>query len=212
MITCSCPAATALTAIPAANCAEQFGQIQKLAFQRLKSGSGATLNSFTSSASITLKASWTALQTAADSTKIVVTPYINNPQMEAGAPRTVGGGNESLGGIEKVIGREATSFTAALNGYKQTIIEAMKALQCESMVDNLGVYFFNEAGQIGALQDANTATTYYPIPVRALFVGDKVIGGLEAEDSNALSFSLAPNWSDRFAVVTPSDFNPLTDL
>ena len=37
---CSCPAAAALTAIPTGNCAESFGQIQKVAFQRLYSAAG----------------------------------------------------------------------------------------------------------------------------------------------------------------------------
>lgn len=211
MITCSCPAATALTSIPAVTCAENFGQIQKLAFQRLTS-SGSTKNSFTSTASITLKASWSTYLTATDGTKVVVSPYVNNPTSEAGAARTAGGGNESLGGIEEIIGREPTTFTCQLNGAPQAVVKAMKALQCEAEVGNLGVYLFNEAGQIAAIQDESTATTYYPIPVRSLFIGDKAFGGLEAKDTNAISFSMPPNWSDQLAVVTPSDFNPLTDL
>ena len=42
---CACPAATALTTIPAVGCAESFGQIQKVAFMRLKKADG-TVNSF----------------------------------------------------------------------------------------------------------------------------------------------------------------------
>ena len=37
MITCKCPAEASLTTIPAVTCAESFGQIQKVAFQRLTS-------------------------------------------------------------------------------------------------------------------------------------------------------------------------------
>lgn len=210
MLTCTCPAATALTAITAVTCPENFGQIQKIAFMRLKDGS--TKNSFTSSAAITLKASWTAAMAKTDSSKIVVSPYINNPQTEAGAARTVGGGNEGLGGVETVIGSEPTSFTAQFNGVPQASIIDMKKLMCEAQVNNLGVFLFNEAGQIGAIQDAATATTYYPIPIQSLFIGDKVFGNYENVDTNAISFSFPPNWSDHFAVATPSDFNPLTDL
>lgn len=210
MLTCSCPAATALTAIDAVTCTANFGQIQKLAFQRLQTSG--TANAFTSSNDIKLLASWTAFKSSTTSTKIVVTPYINNPQTEAGNARTVGGGNESLGGIESIIGREATSFTAVLNGMPQSVIKQMKNLICEAQANNLGVYLFNEAGQIACLQDATTATTYYPIPVRGLFVGDKSFGGLEALDTNALSFSFPPNYSDQLVFVTPTDFNPLTDL
>ena len=210
MLTCQCPAATSLTTIPSATCPQNFGQTQKLAFQRLSDGT--TKNSFTTTAGIQLKASWTAKLSANDSTKIVVTPYINNPATEPGAARTVGGGNESINGIAKIIGREATAFTASLNGYKQDIIKAIKSLECEAQVLNLGVYLFNENGQILAVQDAETETTYYPIPIQSLFVGDLSLGGLEAEDANALQFSFAPNWSDNVVIVTPSDFNPLTDL
>lgn len=210
MITCPCPANAALTTIPAQGCAESFGQIQKVAFQRLQS-SGAK-NSFTTAASIKLKASWTALMAAADSTKIVVSPYIQAPTVEAGAARTFGGGNETLGGVETVIGREPTTFTGAIRAVQQSIIKAMKELQCESLADNLGVYLFDENGNICCLQDATTATTFYPIPIRALFIGDKAFGGLEAPDSNAIQWTFLPNYSDGLAIVAPTDFNPLTDL
>lgn len=210
MITCPCPANAALTTIPAQGCAESFGQIQKVAFQRLQSAG--TKNSFTTTNDIKLLASWTAKMAAADSTKIVVSPYIQAPTTEAGAARTFGGGNETLGGVEMVIGREPTSFTGVIRAVQQSIIKAMKELQCESIADNLGVYLFDENGNICALQDATTATTFYPIPIRALFIGDKSFGGLEAPDNNAISWSFLPNYSDNLAIVSPTDFNPLTDL
>ena len=62
------------------------------------------------------------------------------------------------------------------------------------------------------MKDATTAGTYYPIPVRSFFVGDKTHGGLEAPDSNAIQWTFLPNYSDDLAIVTPADFNPLTDL
>ena len=210
MITCQCPAAAALTTIPAQGCAESFGQIQKVAFQRLTTA-GAK-NSFTSSADIKLKASWTALMSAADSTKVVISPYIQAPTVEAGAARTFGGGNETLGGVEMIIGREPTPFTGIIRATKQSVIKAIKELQCEAIADNLGVYLFDENGNICCLQDQSTPTTFYPIPIRALFVGDKSFGGLEAPDSNAIQWSFLPNYSDDLAIVSPTDFNPLTDL
>lgn len=210
MITCQCPAAAALTTIPAQGCAESFGQIQKVAFQRLTTAG--VKNSFTSSADIKQKASWTALMSAADSTKVVVSPYIQAPTVEAGAARTFGGGNETLGGVEMIIGREPTPFTGVIRAVSQSVIKAIKALQCEAIADNLGVYLFDENGNICALKDQTTPTTFYPIPIRALFVGDKSFGGLEAPDSNAIQWSFLPNYSDDLAIVSPTDFNPLTDL
>ena len=42
---CECPAAAAIPTIPVANCVESFGQIQKVAFQRLVKENG-TKNAF----------------------------------------------------------------------------------------------------------------------------------------------------------------------
>ena len=211
MAICKCPAAAALPNIPNFACAESFGQIQKVAFQRLYKSTGER-NSFTTDAGIEKKASWTPLLSADDGTKIVVSPYIQAPTAEAGAPRTFGGGNETLGGIEEIIGREPTPFTGVMRKMPQSLIKALKELQCESDSQNLGVYLFDENGSIGALQDPKTATTHYPIPIRSLFIGDKTLGGFEAPDSNAIQWSFLPNWSDDLVILTPEDFNPLTDL
>ena len=208
---CKCPAGTALPDIPVSNCPESFGQIQKVAFQRLDKSTGEK-NSFKTDAGIEKKASWTPLLSADDDTKIVISPYIQAPTAEAGAARTFGGGNETLGGVEEIVGREPTPFTGVMRKLPQKIIKALKELQCESWGDNLGVYLFDENGAIGAIQDAKTATTHYPIPIRSLFIGDKTLGGYEAPDSNNIQWAFLPNWSDDLAFIVPEDFNPLTDL
>lgn len=208
---CKCPAGTALPDIPVSNCPESFGQIQKVAFQRLYKSTGEK-NSFKTDAGIEKKASWTPLLSAGDDTKIVISPYIQAPTAEAGAARTFGGGNETLGGVEEIVGREPTPFTGVMRKVPQKIIKALKELQCESWGDNLGVYLFDENGVIGAIQDAKTATIHYPIPIRSLFIGDKTLGGYEAPDSNNIQWAFLPNWSDDLAIIVPEEFNPLTDL
>lgn len=208
---CQCPAAAAITTIPNVACPENFGQIQKVAFQRLLKADG-TKNSFTTTASILLKASWTALLAAADGSKIVVSPYINAPADSGGDARMTSGGNDDLGGIPEVLGGEPVQFTGSLRSIPQSVIKAMKPLMCEANVGNLGVYLFDENGKIEALQDATTATTYYPIPIRALFIGSKIHGNFDAKDSNVISWYYPDNYSDQLAIVTPTDFNPLTDL
>lgn len=208
MSVCSCPAAASIPTIGQMECAQDFGQIQKIAFQRIYSA-GTTRNSFTSTADIKLLASWQALLTSTSGTKVAVTPYVENPTPDGGDAITYGGGNETLGGVTKVIGRNPVNMTFALRQFPQSIIKALKELQCEV---GLGVYLFNANGQILAQQDPETATTYYPIPIQSLFVGDLMLNGLETPDENALSFSFAPNYSDNLAVVTPTDFNPLLDL
>ena len=206
---CKCPAGTALPDVPAIKCSESFGQVQKVAFQRLMKDDGSK-NSFTSEKAITALASWTPLLSAEDSTKVVVSPYIQAPTAEAGAARTFGGGNETLGGVEEIIGREPTPFTGVIRKAPQAVIKALKEMQCESWGDNLGIFIFDENGAIGAIK-GDAEGTYYPIPIRSLFIGDKTLGGLEAPDSNAIQWSFLPNWSDDLAIVVPV-FNPLTDL
>lgn len=211
---CECPAAAVIPTIPVANCVESFGQIQKVAFQRLVKENG-TKNAFDSTAEpgkdIKALASWAVFISANDSTKIAISPYIQAPTAEGGAPRTYGGGNDTLGGVEEIIGREVTPFTGVIRKSPQNIIKALKELQCESWADNLGVFLFDENGAIGAIKDTAVATKFYPIPIRALFIGDKTLGGLEAPDSNAIQWSFLPNWSDDLVIIAPG-FNPLTDL
>lgn len=208
---CQCPAAAAIATIPNVTCPENFGQIQKVAFQRLRKADG-TRNSFTATAAITALASWTALLSAADGSKVVVTPYINAPADSGGDARMTSGGNDDLGGIPNVLGGNPVQFDGQMRSVPQSVIKAMKALQCEANAGNLGVFLFDENGKIEALQDQATATTYYPIPIRALFIGSKIHGNFDAKDSNAISWQYPDNYSDDLVIVTPTDFNPLTDL
>ena len=214
---CACPAATALTTIPAATCAESFGQVQKVAFMRLKKADG-TVNSFIdgSGTGIDKKAAWTAKMALTDGGKAVISPYIQAPTQDGGDARTFGGGNETLGGVEIVIGRNPMNFSGVMRGVPQSIIKVMKSLQCEAQGDNLGVILFDENGNIEAIKKVTSGTPdtveYLPIPIRSLFIGDKVHGGLEAPDNNAISWKFLPNYSDDLGIVQPDDFNPLTDL
>lgn len=210
-LVCQCPAASALTTIPNVSCPENFGQIQKVAFQRLNKADG-TRNSFTTTAAITLKSSWTALLSANDGSKVVVSPYINAPADSGGDARMTSGGNDDLGGVAQVLGGNPVQFDGQLRSVPQSVIKAMKELQCEANAGNLGVYLFDENGKIEAIQDETTPTTYYPIPIRALFIGSKIHGNYDAKDMNAISWQYPDNYSDNLTIVTPSDFNPLTDL
>lgn len=210
-ITCQCPLAEALPKIPNASCPVSFGQIQKVAFQRLRKPTGEA-NEFAAEAAITKKASWTALLAAVDVTKVVVSPYINSPADSGGDARTTSGGNDDLGGVATILGSEPIQFTGSLRAIDQSIVKAMKELICEANAGNLGVFLFDENGNIEAIQDETTKTTYRPIPIRSFFVADKVHGNYDAKDSNAIQWSYQPNYSDNLTIVKPEDFNPLTDL
>ena len=209
MITCQCPSPTALPDIPCVKCPERFGQIQKIAFQRLRADDG-TKNGFPKSGgtdTITDIANWQSAMTAADSTKIVISPYIYSPTQETGAPRTFGGGNDSLGGVEEIIGREYSSFTASVRNCPQSVVSALKKMQCEGC---LGVYLFDQYGNVECIVDEDGNA--YPIPIKSLFVGDKVHGGIDAPDTNVIQWSFLNDYSDDLKIFEITTFNPLTDF
>ena len=196
---------TAIPNVPNASCPVDFGQIQKIVFQRIFK-TGTTKNSFTSE-EICALASWTANFSASDGSKMVITPYVEAPAADGGDAITYGGGNDTVGGVTKTIGRNPVNMTFALRQVSQDIVKALKSLMCET----LGVYLINGDGQVLALAKSPTEA-HFPIPIDNLFVGDLMLNGLDTPDSNALSFSFKPNWSDDAVVATPEDFNPLTDL
>lgn len=213
-LTCQCPAAAAIPDVPNMGCAQSFGQIQKAAFIRLRGASGA-LNSFAVSdgqtGQIEKLASWEAKLSATDGTKMVVTPFLYSPADSGGDARMTGGGNDDLGGIPDVLGANPVQFAANMRSIPQKISKALKQLICEANAGNLGVFLFDENGAIEAIQDETTPTTYYPIPIRALFVGDKLHGNYDAKDYNPISWYYPENYSDNLTIVKP-EFNPLTAL
>lgn len=180
-------------------CGIRYGQVQKIAFTRIG-------NLFSDSSNpITDLASWTAFLAAEDSTKIVVTPYVEAPTMEGGDEKTFGGGNATLDGIIMVLGSQPIRMSFALRNYPQTIISALKIL---TKIKDLGVFLFNDNGGIICLQEGGT---YLPIPIRALFVGDLILSGRIQPDRNMMKFSFKSNYSDKLVVVKPN-FSPVNDL
>ena len=205
-LNCGCPLGDHIADLEIAECSESFGQLQKVAFQRVNNTSGVK-NSVTSPFT---KTTWSTLFAAADGTKMTVSPYIQGPTTEPGEARTFGSGNEVLGGIPITIGREATTFSGTIYQEQQKVIAQMKEYQCET----IGVWLIDENGNIGCqVDDLDNPTEYYPIPIYSFFVGDKNLGGYEEPDSNTISWSFMPNWSDTFYIIKQSemDFNPLTD-
>lgn len=206
-LNCGCPASAHLTDLDIAECKESFGQIQKVLFQRINKTSGQK-NTLTLTSGKLTKASLTTMLSAADGTKLVVSPYLYNPTTEPGAARTFGGGNQTLGGVEIIIGREPTSFTGVFYQENQKTIAQLKTYMCE----DIGVYLIDENGNIGGIAEGEDSIS--PVPIGKLFIGDKKLGGFEEPDSNSVEWSFYPNWSDNLVIIKSEDmdFNALTDL
>lgn len=212
-LNCGCPAGAHLADLEIAECKESLGQIQKIIIQRIY-GSNGVKNGITET-NVKSKAAMAALAAASDGTKIIISPYIQNPTTTPGEARTFGGGNQTLGGVEIVIGREPTTFEGIIYQELQSTIKTLKEYSCEE----IGVYLIDENGNIGAISGfvnsgQQMKAAVLPIPIRSFFVGDKNLGGYEEPDSNSIRWSFLPNWSDDLVIIKQSemDYNPLTDL
>lgn len=209
-LNCGCPVGAHIADLDIKECKESMGQVQKVAFQRIYKTSGVK----NSVEDPTKKASFSAMFSASDGSKMVISPYIQGPTTEPGDARTFGGGNQTLGGIEITIGRNPTGFSGTIYQENQATIKQLKQYQCE----NIGVWLIDENGNLGCISEkimveASEKTVYMPIPIGKFFVGDKKLGGFEEPDSNSISWSFYPNWSDDFVIIKNEelDFNPLTD-
>ena len=109
-LNCTCPVGAAIPTIPSSDCIENLGQIQKLILVRTKDSDGG-LNSVDLADAIIL-ATWETLKAAIDSTKAVVTPFINNPTASGGEARTYGTGNQVVDGVPIVLGSDPVTMTA----------------------------------------------------------------------------------------------------
>lgn len=203
-LNCNCPPSASLPDIPLSDCPEEFGQIQKLIFQRIKKDDG----SANTIADPTVLATWTPLLAAADGTKVVQSPIIANPTSTPGAARTYGGDNTTPGGVTLYTGSEESTLTYEILRSAQETIKAMDDLACE----NFGIYLVDQFGRMGMLSDGEATPTYSPVPVSAYFAGDKMFGGLAEPDKNAVEMRFAPLIMRDFVIITPTDFNALTDL
>lgn len=209
-LNCGCPAGPYLGDLDIMDCKESLGQVQKVIFQRIYNTDG-SLNTI---ASPTAKANYSALLTSKTGDRITVSPYLQGPTTEPGAARTFGGGNQTLGGVEIIIGREPTTFAATMYQESQLTIKQLKSYMCE----NVGVYLVDENGNIAGLYpdsiEDGDGSEIAPIPIGKLFIGDKKLGGFEEPDSNTIEWSFFPNWSDNLYILKREelDFNPLTDL
>lgn len=201
---CNCPNPTALTEIPSADCPFDIKQIQKVVFQR---GGNVIVTD-----TIKVLATWTALKTATDSTKVVVSPFIGgNPLITPGGAITEGGGdNSTLNGEETVTGSNPSLFTCDFKSITPAQEEAIKNLVCEK---NLQVYFITEENKILCTQEGLTANdSHKGLPISAFYLGDRDNQGFGKHDMHKMRFSLKAGWSEKIVNITATDFSPLVDL
>lgn len=200
---CGCPKPTALTDIPVEDCGVNLKQIQRIAIRRHPNQMGvATSND------VTVLADWQALKTAADSTKMVITPLIGgNPVIEPGDAITTGGGdNSTFNGVEEVEGTNPSKFSCIFKELSAAGEKAMQSLMCEK---DLQVIFILQGGKI-AVSEIDTDNNQ-GFEIEAPFFSDRGNQGFGTKDTHTMSFSLPAGWSKNLKIVTPA-FNPLTEV
>lgn len=204
----TCPQASEITDQVDYTCGFDIGQILKFVAQRQFS-SGTTLNSITP-ANIVLLASWTTLLGATNGTKVQASPNLmGDADTAPGGPISFGSGNAVPYGIPILVGTEPTPFTAKLYNPQPKSILALKGLYGEV----LGVYLINNYGKIVCKVDnPTTPTVCYPIPIISYWIGDRDAGGITDPDFQEVRWSFLPNWSDKIAAFTPTDFDALTQI
>lgn len=205
---CTCPIGAAIGNVTVAGCPENFGQVNKIVFQRMtKTIATVTTPNEMTLAAAALAATWAGLIAAGDDTKAQGSPILANPSPEVGTSKLYGGGNATPGGREINLGRNPSKFVAEILRSPQSTIKELKLLECET----LGVFFINDSGII--MGDEVVIGSIRPFEIYTLSIGDKEFGGFDNPDKNAISFSLPANWSDDAALVEPEViFNPLTDI
>jgi len=202
---CNCPESSSLVEIVAEACGVDLKQIQRLAFQRHQA-----TPSFDATTVLDL-AEWQALLAATDATKIVITPKLGgDPVIAAGEPITTGGGdNSTMNGVEEVEGTNPANFTAFFKSLSTAAEVSMKPLNCEKA---LTVYLILQGGRIGCWKIEGTPDNYTGMPIQSFFLSDRNNEGYGTKDRHNVRFSLEAGYSEKLDIVTPTTWNPLTDL
>lgn len=203
----ACPAPTALANIPATTCPVRWDQVQKLFIRRI--GSAAALTT----SSILLSATITPLLSAADSTKLLITPYIGNLVFPPSEILAEGGNdNTTLNGIRQFRGLGFVTVTGLIRNISAAAAAKIRALTPESALQpgetNLEFFGVNKDGKVIGQNPASTTVKGFPLYNLAL--SDVSSEGFAKDNVYNLSFDLAPGWSEYHAMYTPTDYNALT--
>lgn len=198
-----------LVAVPSSSCLESFAQPTRAYFTKRKNGSALNfIDISTDTDAHQTLATYQALVSAVDDTKLIVTPRFANATMPEPTPRTFGSGNQVPDGVPINLGSAPPTFSSTFYGLTAEQEEAMAKVN-----GDLAVYLVSSEQQIGGIFDSNASPTkVYPIPIFNLFFSDRQLGGYDGVDANVLSWSFYAGWSRKFNFWKPTDFNPVTDL
>ncbi len=191
-----CPLPANLSQIVATTCAEHFGQIVKIAFQRVGSP-------FTD---VTDETEWDAALGASNATTITITDFLENLVIPGGEAITEGGDdNSTLFGQALVVGKGQVTVEGRFRGITAASKSSMEQFVSESSIFNqLGVYLINEFGQVISSDVPAGGVTAIPFPIQSFFIGDVDNQGYNTHNLNMFSWNFVGGWGDAFRIDTLS--------
>lgn len=202
-----CPPPTAIANIPTFACPIRWDQIQKILFRRITSAASLT------TATALLSATITPLLTAADATKLVVSPFLSNVVIPPNEILKEGGNdNSTLNGVPQMRGLGFAGGTAQLRNAPATVAAAIRAITPETATQpgqtNIEGIFVTKDGKI--IGQNPSSTIFKGIPLYNLIITDVSTEGFGKDNLYNVSFDLAPGWSEFHTVLTPTDYSALT--
>lgn len=204
----TCPAPTALAATPDITCPVRIGQIQKIGFRRITGKTALTPTN------ILLLATFTPLLSAADGTKLLISPYLNDVIIPQTAELEQGGNdNTTLNGIPELRGIGVVKCTAKLYNVPSSTAAALRALASESALapgfTNLEALLYNKNGLV-VVDKPTSAAVVQGFKVYNFVVSDVGSAGFLSNNIFNISWYFEGLWSNGFQIYTPTDYNPLT--
>lgn len=207
---CDCP----LGALPNQldnTCANDLDAIVKLAFQKPQATAP-----FTTIAPIGDVDSWTALLSASDDTKIVLSPAVANMVINASEGAFIGeNSNESVNGLGYYLGENNVRITGEFHSISQDIADALADLSCFSDVtlgaSNLTVYLFlrrvKGTSRVSA-KGTGTLGEYEGFEIFNFRISSLDNQGYQTKTKYMFSFDIQPDvWVGKEDVIAL--FNPL---
>jgi hypothetical protein len=200
-LTCDCPLPSVLPNVGNAECKFDFDQIIRIGFQLPQDSP-----SFDSPSDIEDLAEWQVLTSAADSTKIVLSPLVQMVVIPGSEGAFEGGDdNSTVDGLPLYKGENTVTIEGMLYSIPPTILKKLRELSCFSVsqlgATKLTAYLFTGTNQVVSMEDLSG------IPINNFRVGSTGSEGFREFNKTGFSFNVKGDW-DSYITMTKLDFDP----
>jgi len=197
---CACPAPAALTTITDTLNCDIPGKIAKFIIQR-----NLASNDFPT---IELEASWAGLPDAADDTKVVISPFVENFVFPDADLLKEG---ENFDGAENVVATAPQTLTTMIRNISNVQYASLRDLMCER---DLAVYFIDDDNKFFVREVSSSVHNGFKISPQTFGVSDPAREGGKVDQFKCkVEFTLPGGWFvDAVKVAPEADFFPLSEI